>query len=987
MAVVAAAFLAAALLAAAAHPLHAQDRMVRRYAAGQGFNGAPVTALAQDGRGFLWIGGQGGLHRYDGTEFRRWAAGQLDAPVLSIAAGAADRLVALTEDGALFEVTGDSARAIPAALPAGRGDVNALAFDGRRRLWLVRGGRVGYLEVDGAWRTLPADAFGGEPPRFLRVTPKGDIAIATASAVWRVESGGRAVRLLDFGRGPAFAFLDDGSLAVLDTGVRVLRGGNLRVQDPFQGDPVQPRPVDLAQRGGTLWASYDRFLVALRPGRTPELIGPERGVESGGPLLVDREGSLWLGTFTSLLQFPEPETRIWNERSGLVSQHTRFVGRSGDALLVTTWQGAALLDAEGGPRSVHDWFTQEEVCDDASGRVWLALRGAVGHAEGERLVARYPLDFDGTLRCARDAWGGAWLATGARLFQADRAGLRPADAPPLPDGVEYILALLHDSRSRLWLGAAEMVCRGDVIGGGVVSASTAGRGGALAGEAGIRAWRCDPLPGSGDVLGFYETPGGDVWIASSRRGVLHRRGDAWVGVPGNELLPTRSLLNLIPSPAGGVWVLGHGVVWRVEEGEADGPWRVRERLGEWHGLPVESGRDLHEDPDGTLWITTSLGVIEVPASARVPIERPPPVALVQALVDEEPVGFDGSLRLPYRRNRLELRFAVLSFRDPGRLRYQVRLSEGEPWRDASGRPWFRWIDLPARSHRAQLRASLDGEEWTARPASFAFRVRPPWYRNPWVLTLCALGAWALLWLGYRARVRYLLGLERERTRIAMDLHDEMGSGLGSIGILSGLLAHDGLEDGRGRELARRIARTAEDIGGSLSDIIWSLDARPATLAELASRLAESGVNLLEAQGIAFRTDFPERWPSVPLPTRVRRNLLLIGLEALHNAARHAGARTVTLGIHRSGGRRWELRVTDDGSGFDPPSGNGGGLGSDTGNGGGQGRGSGNGGGHGLGTMRRRAGEIGGSIDWESRPEEGTTVAVRFPLSGAGVRLA
>jgi signal transduction histidine kinase len=199
----------------------------------------------------------------------------------------------------------------------------------------------------------------------------------------------------------------------------------------------------------------------------------------------------------------------------------------------------------------------------------------------------------------------------------------------------------------------------------------------------------------------------------------------------------------------------------------------------------------------------------------------------------------------------------------------------------------------------------------------------------------------------------------------MDLHDEMGSGLGSIGILSGLLASRGLDDGRGRDLARRIAHTAQDLGGSLSGIIWSLDARPSTLAELASRLAEAGGNLLAAQGIEFRAEFPETWPPDALSPRARRNLMLLGLEALHNAARHARARSVTLAVRRAGGR-WEMRIADDGTGFDPAAPYGG---------------------LGLATIRRRAEEIGASIEWDTRPGHGTAVVVRFSLRAIRARRA
>lgn len=99
------------------------------------------------------------------------------------------------------------------------------------------------------------------------------------------------------------------------------------------------------------------------------------------------------------------------------------------------------------------------------------------------------------------------------------------------------------------------------------------------------------------------------------------------------------------------------------------------------------------------------------------------------------------------------------------------------------------MDLPPGDYLAEVRASLDGESWTEPPATYAFSVAPPWWRRTWVMAAFALCALAALYGLYRWRLGFLLKLERQRTRIAMDLHDQMGSGLGSIGILGEVLGH------------------------------------------------------------------------------------------------------------------------------------------------------------------------------------------------------
>ncbi|NIU38317.1 MAG: hypothetical protein GWN70_21775 [Gemmatimonadetes bacterium] len=243
-------------------------------------------------------------------------------------------------------------------------------------------------------------------------------------------------------------------------------------------------------------------------------------------------------------------------------------------------------------------------------------------------------------------------------------------------------------------------------------------------------------------------------------------------------------------------------------------------------------------------------------------------------------------------------------------------------------------------------------------------MRSPWYLRPWALALGSLLVAALLFVVYRARVAFLVGLERHRTRVAMDLHDKMGSGLGSIGILSGVLEDVGLGDEERREVAGKISDAAEELGTGLSDIVWSLDPRAGTLEELSGRLAEHAERLLSRDGVSVELDFPESWPGDPLDFQVRRNVLLIGMEALHNVARHADPRRVRLSLEPSGRYRWELRVEDDGCGLRKGAPH-------------PGRG------RGLESMGQRAREVDAEIEWSEPVEGGTRVVLRFDPSGGG----
>lgn len=947
----------ATLTVAVAPPLCAQERLVRHFAGEDGLP-TPVLALAQDSTGFLWIGTRAGLFRYDGAEFRRWAPARMPAGVGSLTVSPDGRVVAVDGDGRILELTSTDARVIRGRARRSPEWLDVAAFDREGHLWVMGDSALAWRDQEGAWHTIaPAALDHGALRHVLGARDRDGVLVAAGTSLWSVVAGAAPRRLLT----AQYAIVDaetDGMAAVvaLTADGHLLRADSAGVHEiPDEGVP-HARAISLARRGGTFWIAFDRFLAAVVPDGAPEVLGPRDGTTGGGPLLVDGEGSLWLGGFTALSQYPEPDTRVWSDREGLPSAHTRSLAQSRDVLWVTTWQGAGYIERRGGQWSADidkRGFAQDAFCELGRGTLLLGTGRGLQRLDGSRITTILPGERASILGCVRASDGGMWIASARGLLHAADAGTRVADVRlPVTSSDKSVNAVLRDREGRLWAASGEHIC-----------AATEARAVAMHPD-----WSCQALPvGTTALTGLIEMPSGTLWASSNDVGVLCYRAGRWLRATSDSALATRSVLALVPSRTRGVWLVGEDILQRVAEHPGGCSWDVVERLGYWDGLPEIGGGDLLEDDDGTIWIATASGVVRVPAHVRNSTPAPPRVAVVDARVDGQPVELDsGALVLSHERNRLELHFAALTFRDPSRVRYQVRLSARDPWVDTHGRPTFYWVDLPAGRYRAEVRASLDGETWSPAPATLAFRVLQPWYRTPWALSMFAMLALALVFALYRARLAYLLGLERQRTRIAMDLHDEMGSGLASIGILASVLATDGRDDDARGSVARQMAATAEELGSALSDIVWSLDPRTATLEELAARLAERG-GRLAADDVDFDTDFPAVWPAQPLPLALRRNVLLIGLEALHNAARHAAAAHVVLAV-RGTGERWELIVRDDGAGLDA---------ADT-----RTRGS----GRGIRAMRQRAAEIGGQITWAATPGGGTTVRLEFALPAPSAHL-
>jgi signal transduction histidine kinase len=198
-------------------------------------------------------------------------------------------------------------------------------------------------------------------------------------------------------------------------------------------------------------------------------------------------------------------------------------------------------------------------------------------------------------------------------------------------------------------------------------------------------------------------------------------------------------------------------------------------------------------------------------------------------------------------------------------------------------------------------------------------------------------------------------LANERERIARDLHDDLGSSLARISLLSGLLKADRDNPGQVESHAVKISQSADQTVRALEEIVWAVRPGSDSLQSLVEYIAHFANELFEGGGIRCRLDLPHDLPALPLPPEVRHNIFLVVKEALANALKHAAAREVLIRAEATG-NALEIMVQDDGRGFDIN---------------GQSRG------HGLGNMRRRAQAIGENVTIESRPGQGTTVRLKL----------
>jgi signal transduction histidine kinase len=213
---------------------------------------------------------------------------------------------------------------------------------------------------------------------------------------------------------------------------------------------------------------------------------------------------------------------------------------------------------------------------------------------------------------------------------------------------------------------------------------------------------------------------------------------------------------------------------------------------------------------------------------------------------------------------------------------------------------------------------------------------------------------------HRYRVTQMLNLERMRTTIATDLHDDIGASLSQIAILSEVARVSGKGQGQADEPLERVAALARELVDSLGDIVWSIRAEPRGMDSLTRRMREFALDLLASQGIAFEFHTPPSGENVQLSLQARRQLFLMFKECIHNVARHSGCTAVKAEL-KVVDREIALTVEDNGRGLTPIE-----------------KPPGWTGGNGIPGMRQRAESLGGRMQWSSKPGAGCTVAIHIP---------
>ncbi|HLP08175.1 MAG TPA: triple tyrosine motif-containing protein [Opitutaceae bacterium] len=328
--------------------------------------------------------------------------------------------------------------------------------------------------------------------------------------------------------------------------------------------------------------------------------------------------------------------------------------------------------------------------------------------------------------------------------------------------------------------------------------------------------------------------------------------------------------------------------------------------------------------------------------------------------------------LPPDHRQLEFRYAGLSFAAPNKVRFKYRLDGiDSEWVDASTRRTAFYSRLPAGTYSFRVIACNDDGVWNSEGATLGFTVDPFLWHTWWFIggTLLAAAAAIALFARYLTRKRLQRrieqaerkhAVERERTRIAQDIHDDIGASLSRIAMLSQPVDSDLTETGSTTATLSRIYNTARELTRSLDEIVWAVDPKHDTLDSLADYMGKFAHDFLSAANVRCRLNIPVSVPTWPLTAEFRHNLFLSFKETLNNAVKHAAADEIRISLELRADHL-ELSVQDNGRGLRAPSASAPAAGNRITSG------------NGLRNIEKRISRIGGRCEIASLPGQGTTV--------------
>ncbi len=905
-----------------------------------------VIALTQTRDGYLWLGTLNGLVRFDGKTFTRFnvnnTPGLPGNRIVFLFEDSRQTLWVGTETAGLCAVQDGVVKSFPETSAAGI--ITGALDDGNGTVWFSTANGKFFC-----WQAGKMDLQPTIMPQLLQqlFSRAGHIFVPGKNGFsWHLQNGRvekwRGERLVkDFGDAPWVSFhvsaaLEDnsGNLVVGTQGAGLFwfqpdgSCWHISKDDGLSHNIVLSLSLD---REGNLWAGTDSGGLGAGPAgggldriRRKVFFSPE-GLSAQVAISVapDAANGLWVAFNSHGLAYWVTNSATSygigtssNAWTVLVDRHQNiWAGSRGEGLFrLAADNFQPVLAAQKIGREIFVLY------EDHAGNIWAGGENGLGN-------------FDGT------NWN----------FLTARDGL-----PASP-----VRALTGDERGALWLGTE--------------------RDGLFQ----LNAGRITAMPAPvKDISCLLADTDGGLWVGTSGHGIARHAQGEWTRYAPTNGLTSDDIGYFIKDELGNLWIGSYEGLLRVAftNSAAGGPKIISCRTFLTRECSAGAQPAAARTQDGKLFFPTIAGVMAVNPADLKPNTNPPPVVIESVLVDGVEqntnalsAAWKGVIKLTPAHEQLDVQFASLNFSAPKNTaagaRFKYRLEgRDKNWTDIGSERVAHFNKLPSGEFVFHVIAGNEDGIWNETGASLAVTVEPPFWRKPAFMIVCVL-----ILLGALAGVIYLIStaklkrqlraarqkelLEKERSRIARDLHDQIGANLTQVALLGEMAEVDKNLPEEIEQHAQQICATARDTTRSLDEIVWALNSSNDTLESLTNYACKYAQDYFALAGVSFRAELPALPPTSILP-EVRHNVFLAFKEAVNNVVKHAQASEARVQLQLAPDH-FTLTVTDNGRGLGDISAK-------------QLR-------NGLKNMRRRLADVHGECDIIPSESGGTVVRLVVPL--------
>ena len=977
----------------------------RAWQAEDGLPEFTIVGLAQTPDGYLWVATHGSLSRFDGVRFQEFSPVKPAGPttdqiramvvdrrgrlwlvrdggtVVCVEAGMITNVIHLkdalpvgitwtmTEDaqggiwlsdstGRVFQIQDGKARAFGTAEGlAGQGSC-WLATDIGGRLWFSQAGRVGVFR-DGRFVTLFTL---GQPSSRLAAARQGGIWLCAGLKLFHCQEGGELEEV---------------------TELKLESGGAVGVNTLYED---QSHSLWIGTSSSGLFRFDSQGVKSVETSH-PNIIN----------ILEDAEGNLWVGTRGGGLNRLSPQAvQLLGPASGLPFAAVQSACEDAAGKIWVVGQYGALACRS---RGVWSLMASNAGWSGGSAICVAELDGAVLIGSRERGMFRQqdgvfvPLAINQHQQLTNRLIRALYVSPKKELWIALNGGVarhRLLDGSltyfPLPPGASDVRTMVEDATGDLWMGTTSDGLLLRVHGDSLINETT------------------NIMRGPQHIRCLQVTSDGSLWLGFVGQGLGWLKNGRYFQFHANHGLRDEYISQILPDDRGRLWLAGNRGIFQVPQSELEAVAGGRPTLlrsvvfGRGEGVPnlkatfgVSPSATRTRDGRLLMPMLTGLAIID-PAVLR---DHPTPPVIIERFKvngrvtaaydisgqsDSAPLptpvnlrALSSPLRLDPGVNELDFEFTALSLAAPENVTFRYQL-EGvdNDWVEAGPVRVAHYPHVSPGDYRFRVIACTHDGIWNDVGSSLAFTVSPYFWETTWFRATAVMSAAVLLGGGvlmasrrrYQRKLERLQqqqALERERTRIAQDLHDDLGAGLVEINFGSELAQDPALGMNEVREHTREIGTRAKEMVTALDEIVWAVNPKHDSVSSLATYFCQFAQHFLRATPVRCHLEIASDLPAAPLNAEQRHSLFLAFKEALSNLAQHAGATDLHLAIAVTDGMLI-VELRDNGRGFDlaaprersNPDG--------------------------LGNMQRRLQQLGGRCELASSPGQGTTVSFKVPLA-------